>query len=79
MLYVIFQFLRTIFFNRMTERTARHIHQKVLNRVLRAPMSFFDVTPTGEILGWFAKDMFLMDITLHTTTELTFVVAFPGR
>ncbi|KAJ3344887.1 hypothetical protein HDU91_007522 [Kappamyces sp. JEL0680] len=35
---------------------ARKLHNKALKRVLRAPLSFFDTTPTGRIMNRFAKD-----------------------
>ena len=34
---------------------ARKIHYNMLNRILRAPISFFDTTPVGRIINRFAK------------------------
>ena len=33
------------------------LHQSMLERVINAPMSFFDNTPAGRILNRFSKDM----------------------
>ena len=33
------------------------LHQAMLERVIKAPMSFFDKTPAGRILNRFSKDM----------------------
>ena len=33
------------------------LHQSMLDRVIKAPMSFFDNTPAGRILNRFSKDM----------------------
>ena len=33
------------------------LHQAMLERVVKAPMSFFDKTPAGRILNRFSKDM----------------------
>ena len=33
------------------------IHQQMLTSIMRSPMAFFDVTPSGRILNRFSKDM----------------------
>lgn len=38
-------------------RAARELHDRMLWRVLRAPVCLFDTTPTGRILNRFAGDM----------------------
>ena len=50
---------------RLAAMAARNIHQRVLARVVCAPVDkFFDVTPVGEITNRFAKDMDVVDATL---------------
>ncbi|RKO85359.1 ABC transporter type 1, transmembrane domain-containing protein, partial [Blyttiomyces helicus] len=42
-------------------RKSFSLHNRVLQAVLRAPMSFYDVTPLGQILSNFARHLFLID------------------
>ena len=42
-------------------RAARVLHRQMLKTVLRAPMSFFDMTPLGRIINRFSKDMYMID------------------
>ena len=58
-------FIRSFMLAKFGVRASSSLHKNVLTSVLRAPMSFFDTTPTGRILSRFSKDMFSID------TELT--------
>ena len=40
------------------------IHQRLLNRVMRSPMSFFDTNPTGRIINRFSADIDKIDLTI---------------
>ena len=35
---------------------SKNLHDKMLGRVIRAKMSFFDTTPQGRIMNRFSKD-----------------------
>ncbi|EEC01718.1 multidrug resistance protein, putative [Ixodes scapularis] len=53
------------------------LHQSMLNGVMRAPLSFFDVTPSGHLLNRFGKDIDQLDVQLpwsaHFALELLFL------
>lgn len=40
------------------------MHIEMLRGILRAPLLFFDITPTGRILARFSKDVDVMDTSL---------------
>lgn len=46
---------------------SRKFHERMANAIFRAPMSFFDTTPTGRILNRFSSDIYKIDEVLART------------
>lgn len=45
-------------------RAARYMHDKSFRKLMRSPLSFFELTPTGRILNLFSRDIFVIDEVL---------------
>lgn len=43
---------------------AVYMHEAIVHGIVRAPLEFFDKTPTGRILSRFSKDVDVLDATL---------------
>lgn len=63
----ILTFARTFYTAQRGVRAAAGIHNKLLKGVLKAPMSFFEQTPTGRILNRFGKDTEAIDQYIPNT------------
>ena len=50
-------------------KAASSLHDAVLERVLRSPVSFFDENPVGRVLNRFAKDQATLDAELPTAMQ----------
>ncbi|KFU84875.1 Multidrug resistance-associated protein 7 [Chaetura pelagica] len=60
----LFTLLRAFLFAYGTIRAATVIHYQLLQRVLKATITFFDTTTTGRILNCFSSDLYTVDDSL---------------
>ncbi|XP_025978767.2 ATP-binding cassette sub-family C member 10 isoform X2 [Dromaius novaehollandiae] len=60
----LFTILRAFLFAYGTVRAATVIHSRLLQRVIKATVTFFDTTPIGRILNRFSSDLYCVDDSL---------------
>ncbi|NWS95557.1 MRP7 protein, partial [Mionectes macconnelli] len=60
----LFTIFRAFLFAYGTLRAATVIHNRLLQRALKATVTFFDTTPTGRILNRFSSDLYCVDENL---------------
>jgi ABC-type multidrug transport system fused ATPase/permease subunit len=53
-------------------RASRKLHEDLLNRIMRAPLRFFDTTPVGRILNRFGRDFETIDSSLTSWYNFIF-------
>ena len=68
----LFVFFRSMSMARFGVTASEELHKGLLVSVLKAPMSFFDTTPTGRILSRFSKDLYSVD--LEITDNMDFAI-----
>ncbi|XP_074602377.1 multidrug resistance-associated protein 1-like [Brevipalpus obovatus] len=68
----------SILINLAILRASRMIHERMLYRVIRAPISFFDTTPSGRTLNRFSKDVDVADFGMTYNLRLFFSLSFRG-
>ncbi|KAG0023268.1 hypothetical protein BGZ80_009922, partial [Entomortierella chlamydospora] len=56
--------------------TTERMHSKAFDKVIHAPMSFFDATPIGRILNRFSKDVDSLDNVLWGILNDIFITSF---
>lgn len=72
-LAAVFSLLGSISLSLGTLYAAKLMHDGMIVRTMRAPMSYFDTTPIGRIVNRFAKDVDTVDNTLPMTIRSALV------
>lgn len=55
---------------------SRHLHMDLLNNVLHSPMSFFECTPSGNLLNRFAKEIDAIDCMVPEGLKMMLTYVF---
>ncbi|XP_057653043.1 ATP-binding cassette sub-family C member 4-like [Diorhabda carinulata] len=58
---ILVTFMRSFLFFKVCMMSSVNLHSEIFSRLLKAPMRFFDINPSGRILNRFAKDMGAID------------------
>ncbi|XP_008210078.1 multidrug resistance-associated protein 4 isoform X1 [Nasonia vitripennis] len=58
----------SLFYYKICMTASRKLHNQMFSCLLKSPMRFYEINPSGRILNRFSKDIGLVDETLPTTT-----------
>ncbi|RLN47454.1 hypothetical protein BBJ28_00013553 [Nothophytophthora sp. Chile5] len=67
LVYAVMVFVRVIILYLGSLHASRLLFNNLLERVLRAPVSFFDTTPLGRIVNRLSKDVYTVDESIPST------------
>ncbi|KZV64400.1 P-loop containing nucleoside triphosphate hydrolase protein [Peniophora sp. CONT] len=53
-------------------RSSKNLHDSMLNSVMRAPLTWYELTPSGRIMNLFSRDMYVVDQVLARVISMLF-------
>jgi len=56
-----FLWIRSFFLVKVGVKASRRLHKQMLRSVIQAPMSFFDATPSGQLISRFGRELDTVD------------------
>ncbi|KAK3610659.1 hypothetical protein CHS0354_028038 [Potamilus streckersoni] len=71
---LLLQIMKSIGGIKVTITAASNLHNEVLDKVVKAPMKFFDTNPAGRVLNRFSKDMDEADVFLPQLIHALFQI-----
>ena len=71
--------LQCITYACFTRLASINLHNKMFRIVMRAPMSFFEKNPVGQVLNRFTRDLGFVDDPLPNTSHLLLIVRLLSR
>lgn len=74
----VFNLIATTLLNLGLIQASKNLHIMMLDKVLRAPMLFFDTTPIGRVLNRFTKDLDTVDVSLRFNFRFLLLQCFRG-
>jgi ABC-type multidrug transport system fused ATPase/permease subunit len=70
--YLVCLLLTSAIFTRAGVRSSQHLHDHCMERLLHAPITWFESTPSGRILARFSTDLGMVDQVLSRFTDNLF-------
>ncbi|CAH1263046.1 ABCC5 [Branchiostoma lanceolatum] len=67
---LVLAFIKGFCYVKVTLGASSRLHKSVFASILRCPMNFFDVTPTGRILNRFSRDLDEVDVRLPLNMQV---------
>ncbi|XP_035669085.1 multidrug resistance-associated protein 5-like isoform X2 [Branchiostoma floridae] len=67
---LVLAFIKGFCYVKVTLGASSRLHKAVFASILRCPMKFFDVTPTGRILNRFSRDLDEVDVRLPLNMQV---------
>jgi ATP-binding cassette, subfamily C (CFTR/MRP), member 4 len=75
--FICANFIRSATIFKMTLKSSNTMHGKMLEKIARSPILFFDSNPAGRIMTRLSKDMSILDLQLPSF--LIFAISGLGR